>query len=1222
MGGASFDVRKVQSSSFPHGLNDELFKDREFVVVKHPRVDSNDLHDADVLSELATELQILRHPPLRQHANIIDFLGVMYHDAGDAFTPNVLPALVLEYAELGSVKDYQWNGYGSSYADKLDILIDTAKGLEALHSCGIIHGDIKTSNLLVCKHSERKFIVKLIDFGFSLSENDERFVGFTKKLEAPEASTVIDRRYLCQLDIYSYGLLLHTVFKDGVSFFESIPEEDREENVNKLKNSSILAATTQLNLLRYLQDEKCAAFLLCKILAYSLQKYPSHRFKDMSRILTLLEFAKPFELSVPTDRGEHRPLTIDEHRKLKELQLEILRNLIESYCASFSDEKMPLMPILRSEYEQRAQREAELFYKSHGDWDSMQSFLAVTIGLTRDTLGLVPEVNTLADSESILALEQRTFNIYVYMSVANLRSVKLPSVYGVVRKSPTGVQQRIASDLQSISSSNTDISRKSAAMLNLAWAYVDEVGVGYDIQKAGELVRQSAILGNARAQELLLDVFYTPQQTSVDPSIWQGWLVNIAEQGIARPLCAVKSASRENESNTQQIRRRKETFADFTSSLTYDQNTVDGEASDGCYSKNWRKLFLRFAIINDQLELVQMLLDHEPSIIDQIVCDQETSLLLSCRHGNARVTKCLLEKGAMTDCGVPNGVQPLHWLVTFTEEEQRDVARMLKIRGANIDAWANVIKDKRDIPSAFSDLPVGGTALHWSIIAKDISALHTLMDLGADPLYRFGEGKSAFEFACSLRNSAAVEFFLQYERVKLAVPVFRPLGEGVPVLVQPLFFVVGNESRWTRLVRHGLQFEEEQRKVIDLLVTHGAPTDSVLEVQDQKMTATFAVAWHDCNADVLRSGLRYGFQDHLENKWGSASSGGTPLFLAITHRNREMFLLLLEHGANVEALDMYGLDPVLRACKETDDLFYIQKLVEVGARLKKTGRSNWSAFYIAVHNGNLKTAQYLYDQGFDKDEMLTESESELKDPNDRLYRSILGTLLFSHTRNAERRIQFLLTLPDRDGDGFIVFRHGEDKFSALHVAVPMIGEDPEEAETTRLIVFTLLQKYKEKHHINSTDGPHHSTVLGMATEIGNYKVVKALLEAGADPNIPDEYGRLPLDLLYWRYCYPDTTEALKSVNIEDKPLVKRTLGFVNRNTSEILSLLTSYDAKPSVFRFPTWFEDDSGYRSFEWVMERLQENRSKPQTGPSTEPVWGSLPITIPERPMQFKRTQ
>jgi ankyrin repeat protein len=807
------------------------------------------------------------------------------------------------------------------------------------------------------------------------------------------------------------------------------------------------------------------------------------------------------------------------------------------------------------------------------------------------------------------------------LSGANSKSIKLPSASEVVKKSPAGVQGRIASALQSVSSSNTDISRKAAAMLNLAWAYVDEIGVGYDIHKASELVLESAMLGNVRAQQLVLDLFHTLLRTApVDPSIRQGWFLNIAEQRIARPLFAMKSASQEDESKTRQIRRRKETFVDFTSSPIYSQNIVDRGASDGCYSKSWQKLFLRFAIINDELELVQTLLEYEPSLINQITFANETPLLLSCRHGNARVTKRLLGKGAKVDCGLPNGVQPLHWLVTFTEEEQRDVGRILKYRGANIDAWANV-NNKRDVPSAFSDLPVSGTALHWAIIAKDIPALLTLMELGADPLYRFGKGTSAFEFACSLCNFAAVEFFLQYERVKLAVQVFRPLEDGVPVLVQPLFFVVGGESRWMRLMRHGLQFEEEQRKVIELLVRHGAPTDCVLKVEDQKMTATFAAAWHDCNVDVLRSGLRYGFQDHLESKWCSASSGGTPLFLTITHRNREMFLLMLEHGANVEALDMYGFDPVLRACKETDDIFYIQKLVEAGAQLKRRGKTNVSAFYIAVYAGNLKTATYLYDQGFDRDEMLTEPDSVSKDPNDRLCKSILGELLFSHTRNAVRRIEFLLALPDRDGDGFIVLRHGEDKFSALHVGVPMIGEDPEEAETTRLIMFTLLQKYNEKHHVNSTDGPHHSTVLGMATEIGNYKVVKALLEAGADPNIPDEYGRLPLDQLYWRYCYPATTEAFKSVNIEDKSLVKRTLNFVNRNTSEILSLLKSYDAKPNVFRFPNWFENDSGYRSFEWVMERLLENISKPQTEPSTRPVWGGLPITIPESPMQFKRT-
>jgi hypothetical protein len=126
----------------------------------------------------------------------------------------------------------------------------------------------------------------------------------------------------------------------------------------------------------------------------------------MSRIITLLDFAKPFELSVSTDRTQQQPLTADRYRDLKELQLNMLRNLIHSYCIAFSDEEMPLMNILRSEFDRRAQREVELFYRSHRDWHSLQSFLAVTIGVTRDTLGLVAEVNTLADAESIPAPEQ------------------------------------------------------------------------------------------------------------------------------------------------------------------------------------------------------------------------------------------------------------------------------------------------------------------------------------------------------------------------------------------------------------------------------------------------------------------------------------------------------------------------------------------------------------------------------------------------------------------------------------------------------------------------------------------------------------------------------------------------------------------------------------------------------------------------------------------------
>ncbi|KAL5331553.1 hypothetical protein ACEPPN_001087 [Leptodophora sp. 'Broadleaf-Isolate-01'] len=399
MGGYSFEVRKVKSTSFPHGLQDELFKNRDFVAVKHPRIQYEGADVAQALSELATELQILRFPPLRQHGHIVDFLGVMYHDAGTIEVPNILPALVIEYAALGSVKDYQANGYGKSYTDKISILLDTAKGLEALHACGIIHGDIKPSNLLVCKHATRPFIVKLTDFGFSLLQSDTRITGFTSKLEAPEASEAVDPYYYRQLDIYSYGILVHTVFKDGTPFFESLPEEDREENVKKLKVSNLLVATAQLNLLQHFRGHSNAGLIPCKILAYSLQKSPAKRFKSMSRILELfLVGSCPVPTAPIPPRPELKtPLTAELHEEGKVKLLQHAQDGVKSYCASFTEDDMPLKPILESELTLRVKEVVDLCCKSPDDWDGFISYVIGVGTVLQETVGgLAPEARNLA----------------------------------------------------------------------------------------------------------------------------------------------------------------------------------------------------------------------------------------------------------------------------------------------------------------------------------------------------------------------------------------------------------------------------------------------------------------------------------------------------------------------------------------------------------------------------------------------------------------------------------------------------------------------------------------------------------------------------------------------------------------------------------------------------------------------------------------------------------
>lgn len=288
LSGGSFDVRQTKASSFPLGLDDELLRGREFVVVKHPRPVSDDVDNAVHLSEIAMELQVLRHSPIKSHPNVIDLLAVMYHDAGDVEQkPKILPALVLEHAQFGSLKTFQEQGYGHSFEDKVAMALDTAEGIKALHDCGIIHGDVKTSNMLVCKHSTRKFIVKVSDFGFSLTVSDKRLLGHTELLSAPEAyGNSLDPRFLKQLDIYCYGLLLHAVLKDGTPTYTAALEHGTGDDMKNIKATGLMGPLNVLNvLLTGPGREQHPLLIFCKVILYSLKLRPQDRFHDMSRIV-------------------------------------------------------------------------------------------------------------------------------------------------------------------------------------------------------------------------------------------------------------------------------------------------------------------------------------------------------------------------------------------------------------------------------------------------------------------------------------------------------------------------------------------------------------------------------------------------------------------------------------------------------------------------------------------------------------------------------------------------------------------------------------------------------------------------------------------------------------------------------------------------------------------------------------------------------------------------
>ena len=113
------------------------------------------------------------------------------------------PALVLEYIEGVSLEDYIATHPTDSATDR--VIDDILDGVDYLHHRGVLHNDIKPSNIIVNSHGA----VRIIDFGLSLSDDSvyKGCMGGSQGYSAPE---IMDGKGPAGAasDIYSIGLLI------------------------------------------------------------------------------------------------------------------------------------------------------------------------------------------------------------------------------------------------------------------------------------------------------------------------------------------------------------------------------------------------------------------------------------------------------------------------------------------------------------------------------------------------------------------------------------------------------------------------------------------------------------------------------------------------------------------------------------------------------------------------------------------------------------------------------------------------------------------------------------------------------------------------------------------------------------------------------------------------------------------------------------------------------
>ncbi|CAG8455050.1 8035_t:CDS:2 [Paraglomus occultum] len=182
---------------------------------------------------------------LQKHNNILKFYGVIRDDRHSF-------SLVLEYASNGNLSSYL-KTHTVCWEWKARICRDICLGLMHCHENNVLHFDLKPENILL----NEDLVPKLSDFGISKTKSkmvlDHHSAGGTLNYVAPERvcrdlkMREFFEKHPKLSDVYSFGLILWSVAKDGIHPYENLCDDEIKEQKRHQDSSIQLVAQLPQN---------------------------------------------------------------------------------------------------------------------------------------------------------------------------------------------------------------------------------------------------------------------------------------------------------------------------------------------------------------------------------------------------------------------------------------------------------------------------------------------------------------------------------------------------------------------------------------------------------------------------------------------------------------------------------------------------------------------------------------------------------------------------------------------------------------------------------------------------------------------------------------------------------------------------------------------------------------------------------------------------------------